>query len=269
MLNRIKDAELNNFIEEYDKCFLERNIENEEWVHHRALQLGFDVNSPYQLLTVEIQAGRNDKSRVELYQHIRELCLENFTNTIVVMKPKHAVIFTSIDAINENSKVKELTDFLITHLQDAVKEGTWWIALGTTCNKLRDYAVSYRKAVKTLEIMKALRIEKTAASNESLGIFSLIEINPQGFTEFIQKTLGALADYDKKHKTQLIDTLKLYYRYNGNVLKAAREGYLNPSTMKYRLRRIKDITGFDLKDSDVNLQLQFALKLMDLENSDT
>ena len=72
-------------------------------------------------------------------------------------------------------------------------------------------------------------------------------------------------EYDQKHGTQLVETLNLYYKYNGNVLKASRKGYLNPSTMKYRLRRIKEITGLDYKDAEVSLQLQLALRLLNYD----
>lgn len=248
---------------------LERDYESEEWVHHRALQLGFNLKHACQVMTVEIEPGQKDRSRPELYQEIRELYIDSTTNVVVIIKHNRAIIMFSFDPPEEKDGVKHLAEMLKKWLERSVQDGTWWVALGTVCRRLEDCFLSYRKAVTTLDIMKALRLTQKVVSNDNLGIFSLIEINTQNFAEFTQRTLGALLDYDQKHKTQLVSTLNLYYRHNSNVLKASREGYLNPSTMKYRLRRIQEITGLDLKDADVGLQLQFALKLMEFVWSDS
>lgn len=83
---------------------------------------------------------------------------------------------------------------------------------------------------------------------ERLGIFAMLEINKERFSEFANRVIGPLIEYDLKHNAQLISTLDLYYRNNGNILKAARNGFLNHSTMKYRLKRIEEIAGIDLDD---------------------
>jgi sugar diacid utilization regulator len=253
-----------NFMEQV----LEGDFESEEWVHHRALQLGFNLKNACQVMIVEIEPGEKDKSRPELYQEIREFCEDLFPSAIVVTKNNRILIMVSLDNKKQDG-AKCLADLLKERLIQAVRNGNWWIALGTSCSKFGDCTLSYRKAVTTLEVMKALRLKNKIVANDSLGIFSLIEINPQRFAEFSQKTLGPLMEYDQKHKTQLVDTLNLYYKYNSNVLKASRKGYLNPSTVKYRLRRIQDITGLNLKNAEVSLQLQLAIKLIDFDCSDS
>ncbi len=254
-----------NFMEQV----LEGDFESEEWVHHRALQLGFNLKKAYQVMIVEIEPVEKDKSRPELYQEIREYCVDSFPNCIVVTKNNRILVLVTFDSKKQEHGAKSLAELLKERLAESIRDGNWWIALGTSCSKLGDCVLSYRKAVTTLDVMKALRLKNKIVVNDNLGIFSLIEINPQRFAEFTQKTLGPLMEYDQKHKTQLVDTLNLYYKYSGNVLKASRKGYLNPSTMKYRLRRIQDITGLNLKDPEVSLQLQLAIKLIYFDCSDS
>ncbi|MCL4441695.1 MAG: helix-turn-helix domain-containing protein, partial [Firmicutes bacterium] len=76
-------------------------------------------------------------------------------------------------------------------------------------------------------------------------------------------TSGPLLDYDEKHNTRLVHTLNLYFKNNGNLQKAARDGFMNSSTMKYRLRRIHEIANINLSDPEVNLQVQLALKIIE------
>ncbi len=263
MLKERSAAEQNRRLKEnFLEQVLDGDFESEEQVQHRALQLNFGLNNIYQIMTVDMEPGDNDQSRPELYQEIREFCVDSFANSIVVTKNNLLLIMVTFEKKNQERAIAKPANMLKEFLIKLVENGTWRIAIGTSCTKITDCAVSYRKAVTTLDIMKALRLTNKIVYYNNLGIFSLIEINPQRFADFTQKTLGLLMEYDQKHKTQLVDTLNLYFNYNSNVLKASREGYLNPSTMKYRLRRIQEITGLDLKDADVGLQLQLAMRLI-------
>lgn len=249
-----------NFLEE----LLAGEIESEEFAQHRALQLDFSIKNSYQIMAIHIEPSKNGRSRPEVFQEIRELCVDSFSNSIAVTR--NNILLIMFTFIQKNQEIGHKSVNLIKErLMQLAGEGIWRIAIGTNCNKISDCLISYRKAVTALEIMQALRLNNKIVFYKNLGIFSLIEINPQRFADFTQKTLGLLIEYDQKHKTQLVETLNLYFNYNSNVLKASREGYLNPSTMKYRLKRIQEITGLDLKDADVGLQLQLAMRLINCD----
>ncbi len=254
-----------NFLEHV----LERNYESEEWMHHRALQLGFNLKKIFQVITVEVEPGRTDKSRPEIYQEIREFCVDSFPGDIVITKNNHILIMVSLNHKDKGDGVKPLVESLKERLSFLIGEGTWWVALGTFCDKLADCDISYRNAIASLNIMQVLNLKNKVVSYDNLGVFSLIEINPENFAEFAKRTIGPLIDYDQKHKTQLVNTLNLFYKYNSNVLKASRKGFLNPSTMKYRLRRIQEITGLNLKEPEISLQLQLAMRLTNIDCSYT
>ena len=233
-----------NFVEHV----LEGNFESDDWVHHRALQLGFDLEKCYQIIALEIEPDVKCKCKPELYQEIREFCMNYFPNVVVVAKSSYITLMFVFDPEKQPDGARPLVDLLKERLPGVVKGGKWWIAVGTYCDRLENCILSYRNAITTLGIMKSLKLKNRVVCYDNLGIFSLIEINSRCFARFIKKALGPLVEYDHKHRTQLVETLNLYYRYNGNILKASREGYLNSSTMKYRLRRIKEITGLDYKD---------------------
>lgn len=250
-----------NFVE----SVMQGDFESKDWVRHRAMQLGFDLENAYQVMVVEVEPGAKDKSKPELYQEIREFCVHSFPHVIVITKSSHLLLMSVFENQKKHCDAETLAELLKERLLQKVEERKWWVAIGTSCNKLENCVLSYRNAVTTLKIMKTLQLKNKIACYDNLGIFSLIEINPRHFTEFIQKTLGPLVEYDQEHKSQLVDTLKLYFKYNGNILKASREGFLNSSTMKYRLRRIKEITELDLKNAEVCFQLQFAMRLLNFD----
>ncbi len=253
-----------NFLEN----ILEENYESKNWVRHRAWQLGFDLDNSYRIVVVKIEPHPKEKSKPELYEEIREFCMHSFPNIIVVTKGSHLLLMLVLEHHHEQhatGTVANLAVLLKEHLLQLVPEGTWWIALGAGYNELEYCVLAYRNALTTIDVMKTLKLKNKVAYFDNPGIFPLIEINPHYFTTFIQKTLGPLLAYDQNRKTQLINTLKLYFKHNGNVLKASRKGYLNLSTMKYRLRRIKEISGLDLKNAEVCFQLQLAMRLLNFD----
>ena len=78
---------------------------------------------------------------------------------------------------------------------------------------------------------------------------------------YIQSTIGALLDYDKRRQAQLITTLQTYLECDGNAAMAARRLYLHVNTMRQRLERIAQLLGDDWHSPKRLLEIQVALHL--------
>lgn len=68
------------------------------------------------------------------------------------------------------------------------------------------------------------------------------------------------------HTGALLDTLWAYLGTGRSLEAAARELYVHPNTVRYRLRRVADVTGWDPLDARDSYVLQIALALGRLEN---
>jgi DNA-binding PucR family transcriptional regulator len=77
----------------------------------------------------------------------------------------------------------------------------------------------------------------------------------QSFRELI----GRVEDYDRKHNSDLIRTLRVYFAVNANASEAADRLYLHRNSLPYRLARVQNLTGLDLKDHRARLALQLGL----------
>ena len=87
---------------------------------------------------------------------------------------------------------------------------------------------------------------------------------PQGATDYCRSVLRALVSYDEDHGTDLVHTLRTYFRCNGNVIKAAERLFLHRNSLLYRLQRIEQLLEVDLKDSQDRLVLHLAVELSEL-----
>ena len=74
--------------------------------------------------------------------------------------------------------------------------------------------------------------------------------------------------YDRRHNSDLIRTLRVFFAANANASEAADRLYLHRNSLPYRLSRIQDLTGLDLKDHRARLALQLGLLAKDEEGNE-
>lgn len=75
-----------------------------------------------------------------------------------------------------------------------------------------------------------------------------------------------LRDHDRRRRGDLVRTLRVYFAAGANASSAADRLFLHRNSMIYRLARIEELAGLDLKDSRARLALE--LGLLSLERGD-
>lgn len=83
---------------------------------------------------------------------------------------------------------------------------------------------------------------------------------------YYEETVGRLAEYDNRHGTELLDTLESFYRNSENIALTAEKLYTHRHTIRYRLQRIAEITGFDPFDGSGRERLYMGLHVKYLLN---
>lgn len=82
--------------------------------------------------------------------------------------------------------------------------------------------------------------------------------------EFIcSDKLLILKRYDEENQTDLFETLSIYMKNGQNAEQTARELFLHRSTLFYRLKKIRTLTGIDWTSESERTYLQFSLDLLE------
>jgi DNA-binding PucR family transcriptional regulator len=68
-----------------------------------------------------------------------------------------------------------------------------------------------------------------------------------------------LVEHDQERRSDLVRTLRAYFATGANASAAADRMFLHRNSMLYRLARIQDLTGLDLKDPSASLALRLGL----------
>ena len=97
---------------------------------------------------------------------------------------------------------------------------------------------------------------------DNLGIYKFISIQKK--EDILQdKIISKLCSYDEENKTNLLATLEAFLDSNASIKEAAQKIYVHPNTVKYRLKKIKEIIDSNvLEDPQMRLYCHILIKVM-------
>ncbi|MEJ7718712.1 MAG: helix-turn-helix domain-containing protein [Thermoleophilaceae bacterium] len=79
---------------------------------------------------------------------------------------------------------------------------------------------------------------------------------------FHEETVAPLVSYDEQYETTLVHTLESFLEADGNVARTAQRLFTHRHTIRYRLERVKELSGLDVGSSDGRERLSLGLKAM-------
>lgn len=131
-----------------------------------------------------------------------------------------------------------------------------------------DIGKGYREALNCIDYLKYKSTRLMRFKN--LGIYKILtnESIENELVDMYKDYIYELRKYDKDKHTNLVDTLKKYFEYSGNVKKISEDMYSHYNTIVYRVSRIKEILKIDFDNYEEMLNVQIALKVLDLMGDD-
>jgi hypothetical protein len=78
---------------------------------------------------------------------------------------------------------------------------------------------------------------------------------------FTERLLGPLLAYDERHRAELLPTLREFLACSGSWNACAATMYVHVNTVRYRIRRIEELTGRDLSRLDDQVDFFLALRI--------
>lgn len=136
------------------------------------------------------------------------------------------------------------------------------IGIGSACVAPSALPESFERARRALNIRLHLAVPAGASAYDQLGFYRLIDTaHAAGAAEdYVQEWLGVLQDYDENKNSSLVPTLSHYLECGGNYDDTAAALHIHRSTLRYRLARISELTGYDLHNVDTRFNLHAATR---------
>jgi purine catabolism regulator len=127
-----------------------------------------------------------------------------------------------------------------------------------------DVGRSLREARYALQVC---RLEGWATAGfEQLGSYRLLlsMTEPDALRAFADAMLAPLDAYDRDHHGELIGSLQAFLQHNARWETAAGQLYVHRHTLRYRMRKVEELTGRDLTSSFDRMEFWLALRARDL-----
>ncbi|MBV9421463.1 MAG: helix-turn-helix domain-containing protein, partial [Solirubrobacterales bacterium] len=125
-----------------------------------------------------------------------------------------------------------------------------------------DATRAYREALDAATIGRALLGDGGAIAYPEVGAYRyLVHIGAdEAPHDRMRAAVDGLIAYDRKRRTELLNTLERYLAERRSVIESARALFIHPNTLRQRLGRIEELTGLNLDQDDL-LSLELAIKL--------
>jgi sugar diacid utilization regulator len=216
-----------------------------------AQALGYDLGRPHRVVVVE---GRRRDDDVDAFlRAVGRATREVSVGSLLAARLSDVVLLADREVPWERFRAAVVAE---------LRGADCRIGVGGRRGTLEEFPQSYREAQLALKLQKVVGGREHITLFDDLGVYQVLATaqNSASLERFVQERLGTLMEYDAVHGTQLVTTLSEYLECGGNYDASAKVLSVHRSTLKYRLRRIREVTGYDLALPDTQFNLQLAAR---------
>ena len=231
---------------------IEADDEIPERLAQRAHHTGFDLTRGWHLLLLEAQ----DSLPPELLAAARRPAIAGERAMSCLLGKRLAVAVCDHPADVRDAKLRDL---------HRVARGLGCDLRIGVSSPVTNFARGARQAEAALRLANC-GAETTTMYHKDLGSlrFLLNAPNEVELMSLVETQIGPLAEHDRERQSYLLETLRVFLDEGGNRRRAAERCHVHESTIKYRMRRIRELLGCDLANADVRFDLMLALKVLAL-----
>lgn len=281
--NRLSILEIeSNHKLEFMENLLSLNIEkyNKAIEKERMFNFNHKVENAVVLIKFKSEVNKNNSSNIFFNKEIRlSNAIDKLSRSLelnVLTGVKDHYILLVVGSKNEYDSKKDkfevqLNKFCSELIYKANNYGIhedFDVGVSKTYINSIDIGKGYREALNCIDYLKYKNTRLMHFKN--LGIYKILtnESIENELVDMYKDYIYDLRKYDKDKNTNLVDTLKKYFEYSGNVKKISEDMYSHYNTIVYRIARIKEILKVDFDNYEEMLNLQIALKVLDLMGDD-
>ncbi len=252
----------------------------EEEIARRLVFFGLDPEAEHLIVLVDIDGfkafvdgpGEREEAVVQdvkerLHWAVDEFMAKRDTLFISASRSDSVVILVQPGKGNGHGhKVRAMTGELQQAIDQMLPEITVSIGIGRPHRSLIDLRQSYYEAHYAIKIRKLKGGRGVLASFDDLGSYGLLLglQDTLSLEVFYDSVLGKLREYDEQNSSDLVNSLACFLEANGHWGDAAEKLYVHRHTLRYRMKRVEEITGRNLNLSQDRMEFWLALKAREL-----
>ncbi|MCR4697483.1 MAG: helix-turn-helix domain-containing protein [Lachnospiraceae bacterium] len=221
-------------------------------IYNRARKLSIEPNKKRIVYVAEVLRDKTNEAVLALKSAFSED--GDFT---VSIDDKNVILIHTMGENEDFDTIEELARCIEEILNTEVMVKTR-IAYGTVADDLRQISQSYKEAKMALDVGAIFYSQKTVMAYNALGIGRLIYQLPVNLCKiFTEEVFGD--ELPEEIDEEVINTINAFLDNNFNVSETARQLYIHRNTLGYRIEKLKQATGLDVREFNDALTYKIAL----------
>ena len=190
------------------------------------------------------------------YPHSSLIQVEN--NLVAILGQSGAEIQVETEAF-----VAFVREKLWKHTEDLL------IGIGG-CYPISKLHVSYKQAKEAIKIylLRKNEYRENIIYYDSIKVPAyLITMEEEKRHDLHKRIIKRIEEYDFEHGSELLWTMKAYFRNNANISQTARQLFIHRNTLLFRLEKIENLLGVSFDNQDDLFMMNMALRLQPYKES--
>lgn len=264
MIGRVAVSQIQNLViaykEHFDKNNFFQNLLLDNLllvdIYNRAKKLKIETEKPRVVFLIEAQ---NDKDNISL-ELLKNLFEEQGDCYLTAVEQKNIIMIKGVSSYHAYEEVEQTAQVIVDMLNaEAMLKAK--VAYGTIVSELKEVSKTYKEAKMALDVGKIFYGEKPITAYNTLGIGRLIYQLPVNLCRiFIKEVFGD--HIPEELDDEMLTTVQKFFDNNLNVSETSRQLFVHRNTLVYRIEKLHQATGLDIRTFDDALVFKIALMVV-------
>lgn len=225
-------------------------------IYNRAKKLHIEPEVPRVVYLVEAQ---NDKDNISM-EMLKNIFGEQAGCYLTAVEQKNIILIKDVSAMDAYQEVEQTAQVIVDMLNSEAMLIAK-VSYGTIVGELKEVSKSYKEAKMALDVGKIFYMEKAINAYNTLGIGRLIYQLPINLCRiFMKEIFGDNIPDDLDD--EILTTVQKFFDNNLNVSETSRQLFVHRNTLVYRIEKLHQSTGLDIRKFDDALTFKIALMVV-------
>ncbi len=222
-------------------------------VYSRAKKLRIETTLPRVVYVIET----NPDNHSLVSEALKSMFSTRAGDMISSVDESGVVLIKALDESHTEEEIHRTAQSIVDTISAEVMVNVR-VGYGSVVEELKDVSKSYKEAMMAIDVGKIFSVERRVNSYSSLGIGRLIYQLPANLCRiFIDEVFGDVdpATFDE----EIITTVYKFFENSLNVSETARQLFIHRNTLVYRVEKLKNLTGLDVRVFEDALTFTIAM----------
>lgn len=229
-------------------------------IHNKAVKLHLENDVRRVVYIVETV---NDRDNIAM-ELMRSLYVENAGNQVISVDEQSVILIKDIEKDASREDIKEIANGIVDIFNTEAMINVR-VSYGLPVCELKDISKSYKEARMALDVGSIFYTGLEVLDYETLGIGRLIYQLPLSLCEmFVHEVFGD--SMPKELDEETLSTVYKFFENNLNISETSRQLYIHRNTLVYRMEKLKEAIGLDMRVFEDALTFKIAMMVVDYVN---